>query len=92
MFYNKVGFRRVDRIVSQIAVTTAAQNVLVNGKDIRINSVTGNTWINPKGTAAATGGTSYQIVPGGFLEMNVDGNLSIISDATGSTVQIIVYE
>lgn len=91
MFNTSPRFRRVQTITSPIAVTTAPTTVIGNGMDIRVKSLSGNTWVNPLGTASATA-NSIRLATGEEIDIIVPGNLSMVSDATGSTVQIIIFE
>lgn len=81
----------VRKIIPNIAVTTTPGTQTIGGFDCRIMSISGNTWINPLGTASATVG-SYLLPTGKDIELSVLNDLSLVSDVTGSTVQILIYE
>ena len=71
-------------------LSTGALFFDIKGQDVTIENIDGNTYFNPDGLASTTGACgqmtgrmSRDIVAGDYL--------SLISDATGSTVQMYVY-
>lgn len=84
-------FRGAKEIISNIAVTETPTVISVLGRDCKIQSVSGNTWINSLGVATTTG-DSFLLPTGASIDLTVSNDLSILSDATGSTVQILIYE
>jgi hypothetical protein len=81
-------FKKVDSIYGAFAVSTTALAKAITGKDCTVNVLAGTVWINPNATAVAND-TAIKLT--GAIDLNVAGNLSLISDATGATVQIIVW-
>ena len=79
--------RRVSVIYPAFAVGTTAVPKAINGKLCTINVLSGSAWINPLATAETA--TAFKLT--GAIDMIVDTNLSLISDATGASVQIIVW-
>ena len=82
-------FKRVGTIMGAFNVAAAAVDKAINGKDCTVNVLTGSVWINPNATAVADA-TAIKLT--GTIDLNVAGNLSLISDATGASVQIIVWQ
>jgi hypothetical protein len=82
-------FKQVSSIIGAFNVAAVATNKAINGKDCTVNVLSGVVWINPLGTADTT--TGIKLVTGNAIDLNVSGNLSLISDATGASVQIIVW-
>lgn len=81
-------FKQVSSIMGAFAVGTTAVAKAIGGKDCTVNVLTGTAWINPNATAIADA-TAIKLT--GTIDLNVAGNLSLISDATGASVQIIVW-
>lgn len=84
-------FKRVKQIYGAFNVSTSEVTKAINGRDCTIHVLSGSVWVNPNDTAVADD-TSIKMTSGMVLDINCSGNLSLISDATGSTVQIIVWE
>lgn len=66
----------------------------VTGQDIILENISGNTWFNPKGVASTTG-ASGQVTGRMSVETVVLPQykyVSLISDGSGSTMQIYVLE
>lgn len=82
--------KRVKTIYGNFAVNTTVVNKAINDKDCTIHVLTGDCWVNPSGVAVADT-TSIKLEKGMILDLHVMGNLSLISNATGSTVQVIVW-
>jgi hypothetical protein len=85
------GFKSLNSIHGAFSVGTTAVTKAINGKPCTIEALVGDVWINPKGTAVADS-TCGKISNGKALDLFVEGNLSLISDATGATVQIWIWE
>jgi len=81
--------KKVSSIIGEFAVSTTAIPKAINGKSCTVNVLSGAAWINPDAVAVA-GATAIKLT--GALELRVQENLSLISDATGASVQIIVWE
>jgi hypothetical protein len=88
MFKRGSRFKQVSSLHGAFNVGTTAVAKAINGKDCTVNVLSGTVWINPNGTAIADA-TSIKLT--GTIDLNVTGNLSLISDATGASVQIIVW-
>jgi hypothetical protein len=84
-------FKQVSSIIGAFNVAAVAVNKAINGKDCTVNVLSGAVWINPLATAVAND-TAIKLISGNAIDINVAGNLSLISDATGASVQIIVWE
>jgi len=82
-------FKQVSSILGAFAVSTTAVAKAINGKDCTVNVLTGSVWINPNATAVADA-TAIKLT--GTIDLNAIGNLSLISDATGASVQIILWQ
>jgi hypothetical protein len=80
---------KVGTIYGAFAVGTTAVPKAINGKLCTVNVLSGTVWINPNAVAVADA-TAIKLT--GAIDLVVDGNLSLISDATGASIQIIVWE
>jgi len=89
MFVQDV-FARVKTLAGATAVDATADNIAVNGESISLVVISGNVWINPLTTAVADA-TSFPMTAGDGIDLIVDGNLSIISDASGATYKYIIW-
>ena len=87
--YIQQKFKKVKSINGNIAVDQTAASTAISGDDCTVNVLSGNTWINPIGTASANA-TSIKLT--GTIDLNVSASLSYISDSAGATMQIIVWE
>lgn len=83
-------FKLVRKIIGTTAITNTATSISILGLNARIQSLSGNVWINPLVTSTTANG--FLITPGNDLEITVDSSLSLISDSNGATVQILIYE
>lgn len=84
-------FAKIKSITGVTAIDASADSIAVNGQPITFQCVSGNIWINPLDTAVANT-TAFKMTAGMALDLVVMGNLSIISDASGATYQIIVWD
>ncbi len=89
-FMNKL-FPNVKSIVSGTGLTTTAQTVSVKGHGVTVVCTSGNLWINPNGTAIADT-TAIKLVPTMHFDLTVHSNLSLISDVTGATYSVVIWE
>jgi hypothetical protein len=84
--------KRISKIIGSFAVAQVSQAINIGGLNATLQVITGNLWINDKIPAVANS-TSFAltstVMP--ILDINAD-TLNIISDVTGATVQIIVWE
>ena len=87
----KDAFAKIKSIIGVTAIDSSADTIAVNGQPITFQCVTGDIWINPLGVAVANT-TSLKLTAGMALDLVVPGNLSIISDVTTGTYQVIVWE
>ena len=91
--YVKQAGNRVAVIYGAFAVGAVAVSKAITNRLCTVHVLSGNCWINPLAVAVANA-TAIKLSPsnGGVLDLYVAGNLSLISDATGASVQIIVWE
>lgn len=80
---------RVSTIYGAFSVGTSAVTKAINGKTCTVHVLSGTAWINPLAVAVADA-TAIKVT--GAIDLSVAGNLSLISDATGASVQVIVWE
>lgn len=80
---------KVKQIMGNISVTDTATAKGINGAYCTVIVIEGNVWINPLATAKADS-TAIKVIDS--ISLVVDGNLSLISDESGATVQIIIWE
>ncbi len=83
-------FAPVKAITGVTALSTDAVSIPVNGAAITFVCVSGSIWVNPLATAIADS-TAFNLVAGQALDLVVKGNLSIISNSSGATYQIIFW-
>ncbi len=83
--------RQVDSIMGAFAVSTSAVAKTITDKNCTVHILSGNCWINPLATAVADA-TAIKLLSGMVMDLRVAETLSLISDATGASVQIIVWE
>lgn len=69
-------------------VNATVQNKALANKDVTLNVLTGNLWFDPNGTATSA---SLKLLAGSSIDLHVFSNLSLISDATTASVQVIVW-
>lgn len=93
MDYVRPDARPIKTIYGVFSVSTSEVTKAVKGQSITIWVMTGAVWVNPNATAVADA-TALKITPDmGPVDMVVKGtNLSTISDATGGTAQVVVWE
>ena len=82
-------FARPKSWLGVTAIDASADSITVNGRDITFINVSGNIWLNFSTTAVANT-TAILLTAGQSLDINVAGNLSIISDGSGGTYQYIL--
>jgi hypothetical protein len=84
-------FCPIESITGVTAIDATADTISINGKPITFECVTGNIWINPLAVAVA-GATALKLTAGQAIDLVVMGDLSIISDGSGGTYQLIVWD
>jgi len=84
-------FARPKSWLGVTAVDASADSIAVNGLDITFICVSGNIWINPSATAVANT-TAILLTAGQSMDLNIGGNLSIISDGSGGTYQYVIWQ
>lgn len=84
-------FAKIKSITGVTAVDATADSVTINGQAITLQCVSGNLWMNPLATAVADA-TALKLTAGMALDLVVRGNLSLISDGSGATYQIIYWD
>ncbi|CAI6073674.1 hypothetical protein [Cohnella sp. JJ-181] len=78
-----------------IALTDTAQDIAINGRVCLItNAGAQPAYIRPKAQGAATASTGFMLAAGQALPIfvSVDGTLSAISDATGTSLSILFLD
>lgn len=80
----------VSSLYGAFAVSTTAVPKDIANKNCTIHVLTGNCWVNPLAVAVADS-TAIKLLSGMILDLRVTSSLSLISDATGASVQIIVW-
>ena len=91
MQYVRDTFAPIKKITGITAVDNSADSIVISGQPITFQVVAGNIWINPLATAVADA-TAFKLTSGQTLDLVVKDALSIISDVTGATYQIIYWE
>lgn len=82
---NRLG-RKVSTIYGGFDVGTSPISKPINGRLCTVNVLSGVVWVNPLGVA-----TIDSIELTGAIDIVVDGDISLISNADGAKVQIIVW-
>jgi hypothetical protein len=77
-------------IFPTFAITTAITTKIINGHSISLQVLTGNVWIDLKG-GVVTAANGYKVTAGSVIESYVEGNVTLISDVTGGTAQILIW-
>ena len=84
-------FAPIKKITGVTAVDATADAIVINGQPITFVNMSGNIWLNPLATAVADA-TALKLTEGMAIDLVVKGTLSIISDVTGGTYQIIYWD
>ena len=84
-------FLRVKSIIGATAVDATADAVAIPNRPCTVVCLAGNLWINPITTAVADA-TAYKMTAGMTLNLSVLSTLSVISDESGATYEIIVWD
>jgi hypothetical protein len=84
-------FASITKITGVTAIDATADTIAVHGRSVTFVCVTGKIWINPLITAVADA-TAFLLTAGQSIDLVVKDDLSIISDATGGTYQIIYWD
>lgn len=84
-------FAPVKKIIGVTAQDNTADSVVINGDSITVICMTGNLWINPLATAVANA-TALKLVAGMSVDLVVKDSLSLISDGSGASYQIVHWE
>ena len=84
-------FARMKAITGVTAIDNTADALALVNEDITFMCVSGNIWINPLATAVADA-TALKLTEGQAIDLNVATSLSVISDATGGTYQVIKWK
>ncbi len=91
MYLSREIFAPIKKIVGVTGVDNTADLIAIGGESITFVCVSGNIWINPSATAVANA-TALKLTAGQAIDLVVKGSLSIISDSTGATYQIITWD
>jgi hypothetical protein len=92
MHRNADNFKRQDYVIAGIAVTAAIKTQVILYKNISFWVTAGNIWLDGKGRTDLTTGNGIACTPGTLIEINTFNQITFMSDGSGATVQIIVWE
>ena len=84
-------FCPIESITGVTAIDATADTISIKGRPITFECVTGSIWINPLVTAVADA-TALKLTAGQAIDLVVMENLSIISDGSGGTYQLIIWD
>ena len=84
-------YKTQSSIIPTFSVTTGITTQTITGKNVSIQDLTGNLWISLTGDAAITALTGYKATAGTVIEAYIAGNITMISDGSGATAQIIIW-
>ena len=91
MLFTMEQFARIKSWTNTVALDATADTITLSpGTNISLVCITGNIWINP--TATATVANGFPLSAGDAIDFAVDGNLSVVSDATGATYKYITWK
>lgn len=86
-----MGIGQITRQIGNLAVSNTAQTIDLGGALTILEVLAGNVWIQATGAVATADGTDCtKRSAGSYIELR-NPYLSIISDATGATVQLLQY-
>jgi len=103
MYMTTEKFSQIKGITGVTALDSSADTLAIYGENITLICVSGNIWVNPNATAVAnatafkmTAGadaTAFKMTAGDAIDFATrsDVGVSIISDATGATYQVIKW-
>jgi hypothetical protein len=92
MHRNADNFKRQDYVIAGIAVTAAIKTQVILYRNISFWVLTGNIWIDGKGRTDLTAANGIKCPAGTLIDFNTFNQITFMSDGTGATVQIIVWE
>ena len=84
-------FARMKAITGVTAVDATADAIAMSNEDITLMCISGNLWLNPLAVAVADA-TALKLTAGQTIDLNVASSLSLISDVTGATYQIVKWK
>ena len=92
MYLTQEKFSQIKGITGVTAVDSSADTLAIYGENITFVCVSGNIWLNPNATAVADA-TSLALTAGDAIDFasRSDRGVSIVSDATGATYQVIKW-
>jgi hypothetical protein len=89
---NAGNFKVQETVYAAIAVTTGVQIKVIPYKNISFWVITGNVWIDGLGRTDLSTTNGIACTAGTLIEINTKNQITFMSDGTGATVQIIVWE
>ena len=92
MYMTTEKFSQIKGITGVTALDSSADTLAIYGENITLICVSGNIWVNPNATAVANA-TAFKMTAGDAIDFATrsDVGVSIISDATGATYQVIKW-
>ncbi len=84
-----------DQTITTLAANAISKGMVVfdlTGKHITLNVHSGNAWSNQTAVVTTANGLKMNLTGGNIIDFRVDQYLYVISDTTGATAQIIVWD
>jgi hypothetical protein len=78
-------------IIPSFAISTILVTQVIGNKNISLNILSGNVWVSLTGDVGLTTLNGFLLTTGAMVECLVATNLTLISDASGGTAQIVIY-
>jgi hypothetical protein len=84
-------FKTQSSILPTFAVSTLLVTQVIGGKNISLQDITGNIWVSLTGSVGLTAANGFKLTAGAMVECYITTNLTLISDGTGGTAQIMIW-
>ncbi|MCE5220041.1 MAG: hypothetical protein LLF98_01935 [Clostridium sp.] len=84
-----------DQTITTLTAGAISKGMVVfdlTGKYITLNVHNGNAWVKTTGVVTTANGFKINFTGGNILELDIDTYLYMISDTTGATAQILVWQ
>jgi hypothetical protein len=85
------GGKTQSTIIPNFAISTILVTQVIGNKNISLNVLSGNLWVSLTGDAGLTTANGFLLTAGAMVECLIATNITMISDISGSTAQIMIY-
>ena len=90
--HRNAGNFKIQESVIRTAVTTAINTQVIPDANISFWVITGNVWVDLLGRPDVSSTNGIACTAGTLIECMTQNQITFLSDGTGGTVQIIVWE